>query len=141
METYEHRQFSPWPIAVAGAAALFGRRARRRGRGRLPAVGLTLFLAQFSMLTTIVDDERVAWAFGLGFPGGAIDLNEIAEAELTTTSWWEGFGIHWTPRHGWLWNAAGKNGVRIRKRNGGSITLGSDDAQGLYDALQRRLKG
>jgi hypothetical protein len=52
----------------------------------------------------------------------------------------EGFGVHWTFRHGWLWNVAGSDAVMIRKRNGKAVTLGTDDAQGLYNAIQAGLR-
>lgn len=58
---------------------------------------------------------------------------------MTQTEFWEGFGIHWTPQRGWLWKVSGRDAVTIRKKNGGMITLGSDDAAGLYDAINARV--
>lgn len=106
MPTYEHRQFSP---------------------------GLLLVLA---VVGYRVDARGVSWSFTAGIPGGVIPFEDIADALITTTRFWEGWGIHWTIIHGWLWNVAGFQGVLIRKRNGRVVTLGTDDPQGLYDAIR-----
>lgn len=135
MRTYEHRQFSPWPLAATAAIALATRVGRRGRRGRALRLGTIFFLGQFCMLTTAVDEERIAWAFGLGFPGGSIDADAIAEAEAVQAPWWDLFGIHWSPGAGWVWNLAGRDAVRIRKKNGSVITLGTDDPAGLLDAI------
>ncbi len=142
MEPYENRQFSPWPLA---AMAFFGvwsaKHACQSGRRRavMPSLGLSLMLAPFCALSTRVDALAVSWYFGFGFPSGSIPLAEIVAVEPARTSLWEGYGIHWTLRHGWLWNAAGRDAVLIRKRDGGTITLGSDDAPALYAAISSRL--
>jgi hypothetical protein len=144
METYEHRQFSPLILAAALAplalASLVrgGDEARRSRRLRAMA-GTAIVALPFTLLITRVDENGISWAFGLGFPAGRVNFGDIAHIEITKTRFLEGFGIHWTPRHGWLWNAAGFDAVMIRKHDGRVVTLGTDDSQGLYDAIQRRL--
>jgi hypothetical protein len=143
MQTYEHRQSSPLAlVAVAPSAAAFARYARRSAwrPAHLAAVVATAALTlPFTTLRTRVDEGGIAWAFGLGFPGGSIPFADIQAVQITKTRFWEGFGIHWTMRHGWLWNVAGSDAVMIHKRNGKIVTLGTDDAQGLYDAIRSRL--
>jgi hypothetical protein len=138
---YDHRQLAPWPLAVLGFFVV--RRLLKRGKKRKIVGGLTLgfalFMLQFCMLSTRVDESGVSWAFGLGFPNGFIPLSDITGAELTTTQRWEGWGIHWSPQHGWIWNIAGRSAVTIRKRLGQDITLGTDDASGLYNAIASRI--
>lgn len=145
MDPYEHRQTVAWPVALALAAGLFGVLRRRRSGKRVlrpgEALGLGIFLLQFRVFATRVDDERVSWAFGAGFPAGSLLLAEIAKAEQVKTAFFEGWGIHWSPRSVWLWNNGGTDGVRLHKRSGGKITLGSDDAAGLYRAISARLNG
>lgn len=116
MQTYEHRQFNAWPLAA-----------------------LVLLMLPFSTLATRVDERGVGWNFGFGFPGGFIPFGDIEKIELTRTSRWEGVGIHQTPRHGWLWNAGGRDAVMIHKRNGRTVTLGSDEARELFEAIRSRL--
>jgi hypothetical protein len=135
METYRHKQFSPWPLL---AFALFFLRRKKRPSSLL-ALGLALLTMQFCALTTRVDERGVSWNFGLSLPIGEIPFDQIAGVQMTQTGFWEGFGIHWTPRHGWLWNAGGRDAVSIRKKNGAIITLGSDDAAGLYSAINTHM--
>jgi|GEM_PF-2887674 len=137
METYRHKQFSPWPLAALG---LFLLRKRKR-RGSLLALALALLTTQLATLTTRVDEHGVSWNFGLSLPSGEIPIDDIAGVEMTQTGFLEGFGIHWTPRHGWLWKVSGREAVTIRKKNGNIITLGSDDAAGLYAAIIALMSG
>lgn len=138
---YVHRQLAAWPLAVL--AFFVARRLLKRGKKRKIAGGLSLgfalFMLQFCVLSTRVDESGVSWGFGLGFPNGFIPLRDITGAEPTTLDRWEGWGVHWTPWHGWVWNVAGRAAVTIRKRLGQDITLGTDDAFGLYNAIASRM--
>lgn len=100
-------------------------------------VPLLLVGAIFTRLTIAVDANTLRWHFGWGWPGGAVAMADIARAEITQTNLLEGWGIHWTIWHGWLWNAGGFQAVEIFKTNGGDLTLGTDDPQGLAQAIQR----
>jgi hypothetical protein len=102
---------------------------------------LAIVGAIFTRLTIRVDAHAVTWHFGWGWPGGAISTSEIERAEVTQTNLLEGWGIHWTIWHGWLWNAGGFAAVEISKRNSGAVTLGTDDPQGLLQAIERFRKG
>jgi hypothetical protein len=100
-------------------------------------VPVLLVGAIFTRLTIAVDANAVRWHFGWGWPGGSIAMADVARAEITQTNLLEGWGIHWTIWHGWLWNAGGFQAVEIFKTNGGAVTLGTDDPQGLAQAIQR----
>jgi hypothetical protein len=100
-------------------------------------VPLLLAGAIFTRLTIAVDANTLRWHFGWGWPGGSIAMADIARAETTQTNLLEGWGIHWTIWHGWLWNVSGFQAVEIFKNGGGSITLGTQDPQGLAQAIQR----
>jgi hypothetical protein len=104
-------------------------------------IPLVLVLTVFTRLTIAVDADAVTWHFGWGWPGGSIAKRDIERAEVTKTNLFEGWGIHWTIWHGWLWNAGGFQAVEIFKRNGGGVTLGTDDPQGLFQAIERFRQG
>jgi hypothetical protein len=144
MQTYVHRQVSPWlvvALALPGVALLvYGLGMAEAAGGLVMFVLLTGLAIAFSSLTTRVDAFEVSWAYTLGAPGGAIPFNAIAGVELTRTNFWEGWGIHWTIWHGWLWNVGGYGAVMIRKKDGRTLTLGTDDPQGLCDAIRSRLR-
>lgn len=140
MPTYEHRQFSPGILLVL---AVVGYALYRTGfsgpdtTAHLTAAAVVAAMCVgFIQLSTRVDARGVSWSFTVGAPGGRIAFEDIADAQMTTTRFWEGWGIHWTWIHGWLWNVAGFQGVLIRKRDGRMVTLGTDDPQGLYDAIR-----
>ena len=103
----------------------------------LPMGIFVLAALLFSRLTIRVDAAAVTWSFGWGWPGGSIAMAQIARAEVTQTNLFEGWGIHWTIWHGWLWNAGGFQAVEIFKANGGGVTLGTNDPQGLWQAIER----
>jgi len=140
MQAYVHRQRSRWMIAfgLAILAALFVRSAFI-GPVSFAAMALLLLVVAitliFSVLSTRVDANGVSWAFTLGSPGGTVPLADIADVQITTTNFWEGFGIHWTLWHGWLWNVSGYGAVMIHKRSGAVVTIGTDDPQGFYVAI------
>jgi hypothetical protein len=132
MEIYRHKQVSMWPLLLLGVVALFSKKKPRRS---LLTLCLALLTMQLFALKTRVDERGVSWNFGLSLPIGEIPFDEITDVQMTQTGMLEGFGIHWTPRLGWLWKVSGRDAVMIRKKNGGIITLGSDDAAGLYAAI------
>ncbi len=79
---------------------------------------------------------QLRWAMTFGWPGGRIPLSDIASAEIVAVTFWMGVGVHLTLR-GWVWNVALGKGVRIVKRDGSDVILGTDDSQGLLAAIER----
>ena len=107
----------------------------------LAFIPIVLVVAVFARLTIRADANAVRWYFGWGWPRGAIAMGEIQRAEVTRTNWQEGWGIHWTSWHGWLWNAGGFQAVELFKSDGSRVTLGTDDPQGLLQAIERFRRG
>jgi hypothetical protein len=107
------------------------------------AIAILVILAtiDFSALTISVDDTGVYWRFGLGWPSGSLRMEEIQTWQITRTNLFEGWGIHWTIWHGWLWNVWGFQAVEITKPGGARVTLGTDDPQGLREAIERFRRG
>lgn len=145
---YERTQHAAWMwaiVAVVVLAILAAWSTDPHIAMAVPAavaiVPMLLVGAIFTRLTIAVDANAVRWHFGWGWPGGEIALAEIAGAQITQTSLLEGWGIHWTIWHGWLWNAGGFQAVEIFKTNGGGVTLGTDDPQGLAEAIERFRRG
>ena len=145
MQPYTHRQHSPIipvVLAVTVVAMMGGLFMLPRGVDPGPFVApvmvmitIIAMIAMFSRLTTNVDERGVRWAFGFGFPSGTIDAGNLDRAQITQTNLIEGWGIHWTIWHGWLWNVGGFQAVQIFKRDGSSVTIGTDDPQGFLDAI------
>jgi hypothetical protein len=85
----------------------------------------------------------VSWSFTWGWPGGRIGFTHMARVERTRLNWMErsSAGWHWSVWHGWLWNVAGAEAVEIYGTEGRRTTLGTDDPQGLVDAIERFRRG
>jgi hypothetical protein len=142
MQAYEHRQWAPWSIVILLVLIALTSAARHDGEG---VVALLLFFAiiaaGFARLTTQVDRNGVLWSFTFGVPGGHLNFADLDHAELTRTNLLEGWGVHWTLWHGWLWNVSGFRAVELFYRSGRRVTLGTDDPQGLFDAIERFRRG
>ncbi len=139
---YEHRQTAV-SIRVGfafGAAVLLAVYATAPDGGRGVLIGLPLFVLlflAFDGLTIRIVGGELRWAFGVfGFPRGRVALDDIAAAEPTRTTFWEGWGIRYT-RRGWLFNVSGYDAVLIRKANGKTFLLGTDEPRKLVAAIER----
>lgn len=142
---YVHTQ-TGWPIRLAfGVTALgFVLMAALSPRTQ-PALAVALAASAaataaiglvFSRLTVRIDRDRVRWAFGPGWPRFALPLADIAAIEATRTTFWQGWGIR-RVRGGWLYNIAGNDAVRITRRDGRLVLLGTDEPRRLQAALER----
>jgi hypothetical protein len=90
----------------------------------------------FAQLTIDVDNRSIRWSMTFGFPGGEIPFDQIVSAQIVPVNFWMGIGIHLTLR-GWVWNVSLGQGVQIMRPNGIAVVLGTDDPQGLIEAITR----
>jgi hypothetical protein len=82
----------------------------------------------FRSMTIEISDTELTWYFGSGFPLKRVLLSEVVSAEAVTTGFWNGWGIHYTPR-GWLYNVSGYGAVCVTLKNGKRYCLGSDEPE------------
>jgi len=148
--SYEHTQ-QGWPMRLAfGAAALLfvtmGALQPQEAPG-LPRLALWLGAAAvlalgwlWSSLTVRIDGVALRARFGLGWPRTTIPLADIASVEVTRTTFWSGWGLHYT-RRGWLYNVAGLDAVIVVRKDGRAVLLGTDEPRRLKAALERALAG
>jgi hypothetical protein len=87
----------------------------------------------FSSLTIEITDRELCWRFGPGLIHKSVPINEIISAAPVRTgpSW----GIHWSPRTGWLYNVSGFDAVTVTLRSSKRFTLGTDEPQVLATRL------
>jgi hypothetical protein len=97
-----------------------------------------LLLLNFSTLTICVEQGRLVWSFGIGFPVLSASIADIACVEGITVPWWYGRGIHLTPR-GWIYNVAGNRAIEITLKNGKHFMLGTDEPEILERVLKDSL--
>ena len=141
---YQHTQIGYLIIFVLFAATVFvaiSGIAAPSDRGVLVTDGiiesiLLICAIIFSKLTIKIDEETLQVCFGIGLIRKKVPLPEIVGCEAIRIRWWYGWGIHLTPC-GWLYNVSGLDAVAITLRDGRRFALGTDDPQGLVDAIQR----
>jgi hypothetical protein len=143
---YQRNQESPLWLFVGGAMlAIVAFVAAGSGADTavlLGSLAVTLVLvgimATFSRMTVTVGQDAVRMTFGLGWPHRTVDLVGVTDVEVMRNRWWMGFGIRYI-RSGSLWNVWGSDAVELCLRTGQRLRIGTDDPQGLRDALVGRI--
>lgn len=141
MTRYEHSQFGVLMVCTLFGVAAFVAFMQISSPGSLgvfliiQAVFLICAIL-FYKLTIKVDNETMEASFGPGLIRKKVRLAEIAGCERIRIRWWYGWGVHLTP-YGWLYNVSGLDAVVIKLRDGRRFALGTDDPDGLTEAIQR----
>ena len=120
-------------VVASTVVALASRSARPVTIGVASLLAICAVL--FSSLTVEVTHEELRFHFGPGFWRKRLALNEVTAATPTQNSWWEGWGIRFTPR-GMLYNVSGTNAVEITLRSGQRFRIGTDEPEALVQALR-----
>ena len=92
----------------------------------------------FGSLTVKIGGEAINWWFGPGFWKKGVTIDEIEACEPVRNRWWWGWGIRYYGK-GWLYCVSGLQAVEVILKSGKHIRIGTDDPQGLTEALARRL--
>lgn len=91
----------------------------------------------FHTLTTRVDDEALSITFGpIPLFRKRVPLRHVRSATVARSNWIDGWGVHFVPRRGWTWNIRGFACVQLRLAVGGTLRVGTDDPDGLAEALR-----
>jgi len=101
---------------------------------------LLIILVLFYKLTVKIDNETLRACFGVGLICKTVLLAEIAGCKPIRGCC--GWGIHLCPTPygwGWLYNVSGWDAVAIRLRDGARFALGTDDPEGLVDAIENSI--
>jgi hypothetical protein len=94
----------------------------------------------FSSLTVEVTDNELRWYFGPGLWTYRLPLGAIQDVAIVRNQWWNGFGIRARPGFR-LYNVSGLDAVELRLGADDVRRIGTDDPQGLVDALTSRTRG
>lgn len=116
------------------------------GGADLPVVALATVVAAWLIVIAVMGrlvvelhGDRLEWRYGwLGRPRWRLPLDEIAKVEIVRSRPLEGWGIRVTGQ-GMLYNAHGLDAVRIVRRDGRMLRLGTREPQRLAAALSARL--
>lgn len=105
----------------------------------LPAAALPSFLMAWSFcwLEVTVCDTHLRARFGpLPCFGVRVVLAQIVSAAAARSSWLDGWGVHYMPRRGWIYNLWGFDCVELKLVSGRHLRVGTDDPAGLLRALR-----
>jgi hypothetical protein len=98
-------------------------------------VVLTAIAILFSSLTVEVSDNELRWRFGPGLWTHRLPLGDIEKVAVVRNYWWNGFGIRMASGFR-LYNVSGLDAVELHLKSNAIRRIGTDDPQGLANALQ-----
>lgn len=103
--------------------------------------GLMLVLAAtFRQLTVRDEGDHLLIQFGpLPLFRRRVPYSDMERAERSRTSILDGWGIHMSPRGGWVWNLWGFDCVDVYLSRGRKVRIGTDDPLGLEEFLKGRI--
>jgi hypothetical protein len=137
--SYRHTQPGTLILIACLLAGGFGAALAWRG-GQWPASVVLIVMmigtaVLFSSLTVEVGEGELRWYFGPGLWTYRLPLDEIKEVAVVRNHWWNGFGIRMA-RGFRLYNVSGLDAVELRVGPDVVRRIGTDDPQGLSDALK-----
>lgn len=147
---YSHTQKAPLCLIVYGTAVLLLVGAWFTQNQQTVCLALTvggivtaLLAPAFHHLAVEDTGDVLAVRFGpLPLPmfRMTIPYDDIQSVEVGRTLIVEGWGIHRSPRGGWVWNIWGRDCVVVHRRNG-VLRIGTDDAESLARFLTGKIGG
>lgn len=142
--TYRHTQPGTLILAVSLVIAAFGVVLAWMAGDWKPAIMAIAICAAvtflFASLTVEVGDGELRWYFGLGLWSYRLPLAEIRDVGIVRNHWWNGWGIRMAPGFR-LYNVSGLDAVELRVGPDDVRRIGTDDPQGLAQALKAERVG
>ena len=142
---YKHTQIGYLMIFILFALVLyFGFIFTRTGLNLvLIAVMLftIFFIASFATLNVMIDEKYLRIKFGYGIFRKKFTLQEIISARSVKNHWYYGWGIrYWIPSRIWIFNISGFDAVEIKKKNGKTYRIGTDEPKNLERTIMQAIK-
>lgn len=144
---YEHTQqgklyllFVPSVLAALGLAFAL----RHNPAAMAMAAGFALLMlvvtGMFRTLTVRDEGDHLLVQFG-PIPSfrKRIAYDQITAVEPAKSRWIDGWGIHYVPRDGWIWNLWGFDCARLTV-GGSTLRVGSDDVENLVTFLKSQIE-
>ena len=136
---YRHTQRGTLVLASCVVAGAVGVLPMWRTGLWPPAIALSVVMLAvailFSSLTVEVADRELRWYFGPGLWTYRLALDSIREVAVVRNHWWNGWGIRMAPGFR-LYNVSGLDAVEVNLGPSDRRRIGTDDPQGLADALR-----
>ncbi len=144
---YSHTQRSPlclliYALAIVFASVGFVLKDVPQIPWLFPPIGIVILAiaASFHHLTVEDQGDVLVIRFGpLPLFQRTVRYAEIASTDVGRTTLLDGLGIHYSLRGGWVWNIWGRDCIVVHFKNGGRLSVGTDDAESLAEFLRRKL--
>lgn len=137
--TYRHTQPGTRLLLGSVLAGLVGAALAFRAGHWPPAIAVIVLVVViaflFSSLTVEVSEGELRWYFGPGLWSYRLPLAEIRDVGIVRNRWWNGWGIRMAPGFR-LYNVSGLDAVELRVGPNDIRRIGTDDPQGLAQALK-----
>ena len=107
-----------------------------------PPIGVLMLVvaASFHHLTVEDQGDVLSVRFGpVPLFRRNVRYTDIEMVEVGRTTLLDGWGIHMSIRGGWVWNLWGRDCVFVHFRNGGTLRIGTDDAENLAGFLNGKI--
>lgn len=101
------------------------------------SIGLLMFALTRVKLHTEIDNQGLQMRF-FPFAHKNIPWAEIASMEITEYSFINGIGVHYSFKHGWVYNVAGTKGLAVHLKNGKRFVIGSQKTKELEAFLVKK---
>lgn len=148
MPIYEHTQKGPWYLLLLAVAAsqittlLTGVvNGTPWAFWMLVAVSILMILlaCSFRSLTVRVTASDIQVKFGpLPLMGKRVHLQDVQAVQATRSSIVDGWGVHWNPGQGWIYNLWGFDCIALQLGKT-RLRIGTDEPQELMQAIQQGL--
>jgi hypothetical protein len=138
---YEHTQKSPffWIFLIFGGFILVV--GKFSAASAVVGMAVILIALCFGRMTVSDKGDALSIQFGpLPVFGARFDYSEIADVAPARSSLIDGWGIHWLPGRGRIYNVWGFDCVRMTFRDK-TVRIGTDDLNGLLQALKEKTDG
>ena len=107
-----------------------------------PPIGLLrlVIAASFHPLTVEDQGDVLSVRFGpIPLFRKTVQYSDIVKVEVGRTLLLDGLGIHMSIRGGWVWNLWGRDCVVVSFKDGGTLRIGTDDAENLAGFLEGKI--
>ena len=144
---YSHTQMAPLCLLIYALAVVFfavGYFVQDAPpiQWLFPPIGLLMLVLAASIHHLTVEDQGDVLAIRFGpvpLLRRTVQYADIGSVEIGRTLLLDGWGIHLSVRGGWVWNLWGRTCVVVHFKNGGTLRIGTDDAENLSRFLEVKI--
>lgn len=145
---YSHTQKAPLCLLIYALAAVFlalGYFVQDAPpiQWLFPPIGLLMLALAASIHHLTVEDQGDVLAIRFGpvpLFRRTVRYADIEKVEVGRTLLLDGWGIHLSIRGGWVWNLWGRACVVVHFKNGGTLRIGTDDAEMFAEFLRGKVQ-